>query len=252
MADFELFEGERLDKVNEQITLIQKKEGLTFGTDAFLLASYIKPRPSGKAVELGTGTGIVSLLLAARSRFATVYAVEIQEAFASLAMRNVICNNMEDRVKIICGDATKLTAQDIGGEADVVFSNPPYMKTDSGKRNDSDYKYIARHEVCGGIEDFCSSAARLLKHGGLFYAVWRPDRLTDLICAMRNSRLEPKTMTLVQADSGSTPSMMLVCAKKGAASGITVTPPLLLYDGDRRDVMSDAALKIYENMSFNM
>lgn len=250
MKDIILNDGERLDKVNEQLTIIQKKDGLTFGTDAFMLASFIKAMPQGKAVELGTGTGIISLLLGARNRFGSITALEIQKDFADIAKRNTALNGMEQKINILCCDATKATAIDIGGEADVVFSNPPYMKTDSGKRNESDYKYIARHEVCGNIDDFCAAAFRMLKHGGKFYAVWRPDRLTDIITAMRKNRLEPKIMTFVHADSESIPSIVLISATKGGASGMKLTPPLFLYDGKNRSKMSDKAQKIYDTMSF--
>lgn len=251
MKDIALNQDERLDEVNEHIRIIQKKDGLTFGTDAFLLASFIKPQPKAKAIELGGGTGIISLLLAARNRFAKIIALEIQEDFADIASRNVTLNQMEDKISILCKDATKVTAQDIGGEADVVFSNPPYMKINCGKRNESDYKYIARHEVCGDIEDFCASAFRLLKHGGKFYAVWRPDRLTDIMAAMRRNRIEPKVITFVHADTLSIPSMVLISGTKCGASGVKVTPPLFIYEDKSRNNMSGTAQKIYDTMSFD-
>ncbi len=251
MNDIELYPDERLDVVNEKITLIQKKDGLTFGTDAFLLASYIKPLSRGVAVELGTGTGIISLLLAVREKFSKIYALEIQEQFATLAERNAKFNSLDGRVSVLCRDACKVRPHELGGEADVVFSNPPYMKVDSGKRNENDGKYIARHEVCGGIEDFCASAFRLLKHGGKFYAVWRPDRLTDIISAMRNARIEPKTLTFVHADANAQPSMMLISGIKGGASGMTLTPPLLLHEVGDHATLSEKAQKIYDSMSFD-
>ena len=250
MKDIPLLDGERLDKVNEKITLIQKKDGLTFGTDAFMLASFIKSQPRAHAVELGTGTGIISLLLAARDKLGKITALEIQEDFAALAQRNAILNELNGKINVLHADATRAIPADIGGEADVVFTNPPYMKIDSGKRNDNDYKYIARHEVCGNIDDFCAAAYRLLKHGGKFYAVWRPDRLTDIVSAMRNNRLEPKIMTFVHADTESVPSIVLISATKGGASGISVTAPLFLYDGKDRAEMSERAKKIYDTMSF--
>lgn len=248
MKDIALYDDERLDQVNEKITLIQKKDGLTFGTDAFLLASFIKPKRSGIAAELGTGTGIISFLLAARDKFSRISAFEIQEDFAVLAKRNAELNSLCDKVDIICRDVRDLRSAEFG-EYDVVFTNPPYMKTDSGKRNESDRKYIARHEVCGTVDDFCASAYRLLKHGGKFYAVWRPDRLCDLLCSMRAHSLEPKVLTSVLANSTSAPSMVLVCATKGGASGMTVTPPLILYrDGTQN--FTDRAQKIYDTLSF--
>jgi tRNA1(Val) A37 N6-methylase TrmN6 len=249
MQDIVLEDGERLDAVNEKINLIQKKDGLTFGTDAFLLASFIKPRKNGRALELGAGTGIISLLLAARDKFAGICALEVQEDFATLARRNAEINGLDYKVEVVCRDARELKSSD--GEFDVVFSNPPYMKTDSGKRNESDYKYIARHEVCGTIKDFSAAAYRALKHGGKFYVVWRPDRLCDLICALRDNRLEPKIMTCVCADSKSAPSMVLVSATKGGASGMTLTAPLILHaDGDH-STLSPEAQRIYDTLSFD-
>ena len=250
MNDILLSPDERLDKVNENLTLIQKKDGLTFGTDAFLLASFIKSTPRKKAAELGSGTGIISLLLAEKNKLAHIHAIEIQEDFAKITERNAIYNKLDSKIKTVNANVTNIKAADLGGELDVVFSNPPYMKTDSGKRNESDAKYIARHEVCGDINAFCAAGFRLLKHGGKFYVVWRPDRLCDLLYALRENRLEPKIITFVHADIQSEPSIVLVSAIKGGASGAKVTPPLFLYEDTSHTKMSDKAQKIYDTMSF--
>ena len=207
---------ESLIEVNENIKLIQKKNGLTFGTDAFLLASFMKAQKNSLAVELGGGTGIISLLCASREKFKRIYCIEIQEDFANVIRRNAELNSLSEKVLPVNADVRRIRSIDIGCEVDAVFSNPPYMKIDSGKRNEHDEKFIARHEVCGDIGDFCAAAKRLLKHGGNFYCVWRPDRLIDLICAMRENNLEPKEMCFVHASTTSTPSMVLVRAKKGA------------------------------------
>lgn len=243
----ELFEGERLDEVNENIKLIQKKDGLTFGTDAYLLASFMRGGAKLKAVELGTGTGIISLLCASRKRFAHIDAFEVQEDFATLAKRNVTLNGLEEKMTVYQDDVRNASANTLGYEADVVFTNPPYMRTDSGKRNLSDYKYIARHEVCGGIFDFCVAAGRLLKHGGKFYCVFRPDRLSDLMRAMQENRLEPKRMTFVHADKLSEPSMALIEAIKCGSAGMRVSAPIFLFEDGKR-VPSEQANKIYEGM----
>ncbi len=248
-----LSENERIDEVNEKISLIQKKDGLTFGTDAFLLASFIRPQKSALAVELGTGTGIISLLLAARERFSKIWALEVQEEFSTLAARNVLLNRMETRVFVRHADLREFGVSEIGKEVDVVFSNPPYMRTDSGKRNESDGKYIARHEVCGNIGDFCATAARLLKYGGRFYCVWRPDRLSELMTALHEHQLEPKQMVFVHADVESEPSMVLVSATKGGAPSLRILPPLMLHEsaektGTRK--LGARAQKIYDTMSF--
>lgn len=254
MTDYILSSDERLDKVNEKITVIQKKDGLTFGTDAFLLASFIKEQKNSYAAELGTGTGIIALLCAARKKLGFINAFEIQDDFFNIAEKNVEINGFGNSVKVVKADIREISAASIGKEADVVFSNPPYMSTESGKRNISDRKYIARHEVCGNIDDFCGAAFRLLKHGGKFYCVWRPDRLSSLMHALKANRLEPKTACFVHADVCSEPSMLLVSAVKGGAEGLKILPPLILHEdeavtGQKRE-LSEKAKKIYENMNF--
>ncbi len=254
MSEIKLFDDERLDKVNEQITLIQKKDGLTFGTDAYLLAAFTKQQKYARAAELGTGTGIISLLCAAKDRFAHIDAYEIQKDFFDITERNIALNGLNDKVKAYNADIRDVKANMFGGEVDVVFSNPPYMKTDSGKRNESDRKYIARHEVCGDIGDFCSAAYRLLKHGGKFYCVWRPDRLSSLVYALKQNRFEPKIAVFVHADEKTEPSTVLVSATKGGAEGMKILPPLFLHSlDDKRSnarCLSTDAAKIYDTMSF--
>ncbi len=251
--ELQLFDDERLDKVNEDIVLIQKKDGLTFGTDAFLLAAFMREQRKARAAELGAGTGIISLLCAARERFAHISAFEIQKDFYELTERNISLNRLSNKVCAYNADIRDISAYEYGGEFDVVFSNPPYMLTDSGKRNTSEYKYIARHEVCGGIDDFCASAYRLLKHGGKFYCVWRPDRLVSLLACMRSNRLEPKVAVFVHADTNTEPSMVLVSATKGGNEGMKILPSLFLHEsndeGGSRS-LSERAAKIYDTMSF--
>ena len=245
-----LLPGERLDEVNEHITLIQKNDGLTFGTDAYLLAAFIRRKGNARAVELGAGTGIISLLLTTKEKVAHCVAVEIQPEFASLTERNVALNGLTDKISVESLDVRELTPTRLGYEADIVFSNPPYMKTSSGKANQSTMKNIARHETAGDIGDFCRSAARLLKHGGYFYCVYRPDRLSDLFRALAESSLEPKRMTFVSADNATPPSMVLLECIKGGATGLNVTPPLILYrdraNGASPRQMTDEALRVYD------
>ena len=252
--DFCISSDERLDYVNEKITLIQKKNGLTFGTDAFLLAAFIKENKRARAAELGCGTGIISLLCAAREKLSSIYAFEVQESFFDITERNVKYNGFENNVIARLADIREVSARDTDGELDVVFANPPYMKTTSGKRNEADEKFIARHEVMGTIDDFCACANRLLKHGGKFYAVWRPDRLVDLIYSMRNHNLEPKLMTFVHSDTESEPSMVLVCSVKGGKPAVKVTAPLIMHDSSVTDTKSRAlsqkAQKIYDTLNF--
>ena len=215
----------RLDAINDNISLIQRKNGLTFGTDALLLAAYIDGMYQS-AVELGAGTGVISLLLLKRKKARSITALEIQPDFAEIVKQNATANGFIDSMETVCCDLREYTCKD---KHSLVFSNPPYMRCDSGKRNEYDEKNIARHEVKGTIFDFCKCASRILKFGGAFYAVYRPDRLADLISAMRECKIEPKRMTLVHADEASPPSMLLIEGKYGAAASMRVTPPLILY-----------------------
>lgn len=249
-----IFEDERFDEVNENIRLIQKKHGLTFGTDAYLLSAYLRARPSERAVDLGSGTGIIPLLCMSRGKAAHFHALEIQPSFAELIQRNVTLNGFDDKITPICSDVRNVIASDVGGEVGIVTANPPYMKADSGQRNTNDEKFIARHEVAGSVYDFCAAAARLLKYGGRFYCVYRPDRLTDLMDAMRRVTLEPKRMTFVHSTVLSKPSMVLIEAQKGASPSMLITPPLCLSqpdcDGKPTNTPTAECDYIYENCAF--
>ena len=228
IPDIQINQDERLDNVNESLRIIQKKNGLTFGTDAYMLAAFMRPEKHARAAELGSGTGIISLLCAARDRFAHIDAYEIQSEFAELGQRNITLNGMADNINQYCSDIRAIPSGK-NGSYDVVFSNPPYMKSGHGERCAHDMKTIARHEESGGIEDFCATAARLLKYGGKFYCVYRPDRLVDLIAAMRAHKLEPKRMTFIQPDATAAASIVLIEAKSGASSSLKLTPPLIIY-----------------------
>ena len=235
--------GQRLDKVNDDIQLIQFTEGLTFGTDALLLAAYINGKHRS-ALEIGGGTGIISLLVCSRKKAEAVDCVEVQPDFARLIEKNAHLNGMTDKVTAVLSDVRDYRP---GKEFELCFSNPPYMKNDSGKSNSCDYKNIARHEENGTIFELCDSAARLVKFGGSFYLVYRPDRLCDLIYALRNSGFEPKRMTMVAADSDSAPSMVLIEAKRGGKCGLKLTRPLLIYNDKNHKIYTDDMDYIMDN-----
>ncbi|MBO7303732.1 MAG: methyltransferase [Clostridia bacterium] len=238
-----LYDNERIDEVNDSLSLIQRTDGLTFGTDALLLAGYVSTH-GGVGAELGGGSGIISMLLLARDKLTRISAYEVQEYYASLIERNAEYNRLSDRLHSVCADVRELRATE---DADVVFTNPPYMKATGGKNNDRDEKAIARHEICGTITDFCIAAKKLLKYGGAFYAVYRPDRLTDIICAMRDAGIEPKRATFVHADTNSEASMVLIEGKRGGKSGMNLTPPLIIYGDSAHKEYSDEMKYIMEN-----
>ncbi len=238
--------NERLDEVNDSLSLIQKTDGLTFGTDALLLAGYV----TGKhklGCELGGGSGIISMLLLTRNKISKVEAYEVQEDYAELIRRNAEYNSLTERLTPICADVRDIQTDE---SCDIVFTNPPYMKSTAGLNNSLDKKAIARHEICGDIGDFCLAAKKKLKFGGTFYAVYRPDRLCDIIAAMRENTLEPKRVTFVHADTESESSMVLIECKRGGKPGMILTKPLIIYK-DRTHTEYGADMNyIMENGSF--
>ena len=237
---------ERKDFVNDKLSLIQETDGLTFGTDALLLAGYICGKYK-RGCEFGSGSGIISMLLLTREKVAEAVALEVQEEYAILTKRNAELNGLDGKMQTVHSDIRDYKPD---GEFDIIYTNPPYMKIDSGKKNTIEKKNIARHEVCGDIYDFCSSATKMLKFGGCFAAVYRPDRLIDLIGAMRAAKLEPKRMTLVYADTESEPSMALIEGKSGGKCGLLVTKPLFIYRDRSHTEYTDDMNYIMENGSF--
>lgn len=237
---------ERCDYVNDALKLIQNTEGLTFGTDALLLAGYVNTRLK-QGCELGGGSGIISMLLLTREKLSRAVSLEVQSEYAKLTEKNAELNGLTERLSSICTDVRNYVSDT---EFDLVYSNPPYMRSDSGKPNESDKKNIARHEIHGGISDFCSAAKRLLKFGGTFAVVYRPDRLIDLIYSMREHGIEPKRMTFVHADTDSEPSMVLLEGRKGGKSSLLLTKPLIIYKDKSHIAYSDDMNYIMENGSF--
>ena len=233
--------------INENLTLSSLEEGLTFGTDAYLLSAYLRKRPRGRAADLGAGTGVIALLCAAREKFAHITCVELQEKFAALITHNARENKLEDQISSMCADVRTLTATAVGGELDAAFANPPYFRQKGGFENKTSERDMARRETAGDIFDFCRAAAKILKHGGLFTVVFCAERTSELLCAMTEASLAPKRMTLVYPTRDHAPSIVLVEAKKGAGQGIFVTKPLLLKENGEE---SPEYRYIYENNAF--
>lgn len=215
-------------RVNDDLLLLQKKDGLSFGTDALLLAAFCPPSPAVDAVELGAGSGIVSLLCAARGKFGHIECVEVQPAYADLCRRNVSLNRLDGRVSVTCADLRDHAAFATGRRVGHVFANPPYIKANGGRHSADEGRDASKREVFGGIDDFCAAAAEKLCVGGSFSLVYHPARLTDLFCALRSVGLEPKRMTWVCAREGLAPSLFLLSAKKGVKPALTCTPVLYL------------------------
>lgn len=244
-----LLPGERLDEINENLSLIQKADGLTFGTDAYLLAAFAKTSPASDVVDLGSGTGVAALLCMTRKKYRHAYAVELQTDFCELIGRNAALNQMTETVTVIPKDVRQLTQADVCGEVSTVISNPPYMPAGAGLACADNRMETARRELNGTIGDFCLAAARLLQTGGLFYTVFRPDRIADLFTALRNARLEPKRMITVYPDTDSRPCLILTEAKKDASPSLVQAPPLIIYKSRTDRSYTDDMARIYDTFS---
>ncbi len=247
--DLPLFdpETERLDEINERVCLIQLKKGLTFGTDSYLLAAFARQKKNGVCVELGGGTGVVACLAVSREKYSRYYCAEIQPYFADLIGRNAAMNGLCHKIIPVCADIRGLDRDFFGVEANAVLSNPPYMKLSSGKSSDSPEMNTARREENGTIDDFCSCAARLLKFGGYFTVVYRPDRSAELLHSMKKNGIEPKRLVLLYPTVKSKPCLMLVEGKKGAGEGLNFARPLIIY-GDGGKYTPDMQA-VYDNFS---
>lgn len=239
--------------INSNLLLTQQKNMLTYGTDAYLLYAFLRSKSAGKAVELGSGSGVISLLAVSSNKYQHITAIDVQPSQAELTQSNAAANQLDDRIHAICANVKELTPVMIGGEVDAVFSNPPYMTIGSGKANLDSAKYIARHEVLGTIGDFCMAASRLLKFGGSFYVVWRPDRLPALFTALDHAKLTPKRMITVCADAKHSPSLVLLEAKKGGSpDGFFLTRPLFLHNDAKASTLENTpdCTYIYQNGDF--
>ncbi len=241
--------GESITDVCGKIRLIRNGHGLDWGTDAYYLAAYLRRRPSRRACELGSGTGVISLLAAACEKFAHVTAVEINHYSAELAERNVRLNGLRGKVTVLCADVRDVSCADVGGKCAAVFANPPYINH-GGVPAADDARNAAKHEIFGGIADFCAAGARLLDHGGSFYCVFRPERLPDLFEAMRKNKLEPKRMREIVPYLGARPSAVLVEAKLGAAPRLDAEPPLVLHPARASTELFPEAKTINEYCDF--
>ena len=242
-------ENERINIINEDLSLIENKNSLTFGTDAYLLSAYLPKKPRAVCVELGVGSGVISLLALTKKKCHHVYGFEVQEPIADIAKRNAELNGLSEKFTVINKDLRFCSTTDTQKEVDVVFSNPPYMKRDSGKQNENENKNVSRHEIFGEINDFCACAKKLLKHGGDFYVVYRPDRMIDLISALRNNNLEPKKLTFIHPNSSTPPSLLLISAKLGGKSGLVIDKPVYIYK-DGTQEYTEQFKRIYETCSF--
>lgn len=242
--NIELKPGERVDELQRNgYRIIQNENGFCFGMDAVLLSGFARVKKGEQALDLGTGTGIIPILLEAKTEGEHFTGLEIQETSADMAGRSVRLNDLDQKVSIVKGDIKEAT--DLFGKAsfDVVTSNPPYMTGQHGLVNPDMPKAIARHEILCTLEDVISQASALLKENGRFYMVHRPFRLAEIMVMMNRYRLEPKRMKLVYPFADKEPNMVLIEGLKGGRPRITVEKPLIVYQ--KPGVYTDEIYDIY-------
>lgn len=225
-----LKENERIDDLQRNhYKIIQNPERFCFGMDAVLLSGFAGAKESDKVLDLGTGTGIIPILMEAKTGAVHFTGLEIQEESADMARRSVSLNHLEKKIEIVTGDIREAVSLFGTASFDVVTSNPPYMTESHGLTNPTTPKAIARHELLCTLEDVISQAAKLLKPGGSFYLVHRPFRLVDIMVLLRENHLEPKRMKMVYPFVDKEPNMVLIQANRGGKPRMTVEKPLIVY-----------------------
>lgn len=224
--------GERLDDLLIQnLRIIQHQDQFCFSLDAILLPHFATVKSGASAVDLGTGTGVIALLLTARGA-RSVTGVELNEYMADMAARSVQLNNLTDKVKILHGDMRRLAGVLPSGAFDLVVSNPPYRPVGGGFLNPADGVAQARHEVTATLKDVVAAARYLVKYRGRFAMVHLPERLADIITAFREADIEPKRLRFVHGSATKKPTMVLIEGIRGAKAGMEVLPPLFVYNPD--------------------
>lgn len=242
-----LFPDERIDDLNRtlpdgtKLGIIQNKNWFCFGIDAVVLSEFADIKPNDEVMDLGTGTGIIPILVSAKKNPRYIDALEICKNVCDMAKRSVIMNNLEDKINVINAD---LVGYKSDKQYDCVICNPPYKKINTGILNEKEELLIARHEFKCCLSDVLSTASRILKPLGRFSMIHRPERLVDIMCLMREKKLEPKRIRYVYSNIKKPPVMVMVEGRKCAKPYIKTEPPLLIYKND--GTYTDEVYEIYK------
>ena len=244
----ELKENERIDDLElNNLKIIQNKNGFCFGMDSVLLSDFAKNiKPNTKVIDLGTGTGILPILLSAKTKASKIVGIEIQEDVANMANRSVELNNLQNRLEIIRENIKNLKNVYETNSFDAIVTNPPYKTKGTGGINELKSKLISRHEITADLEDFISISSYLLKDQSNIYMVHRPERLVDILSIFRKYKLEPKELKLVQPNCGKAPNLVLIKATKNAKPFLKIDKPLYIYKSD--GTYTEELLKIYNKI----
>ena len=243
--DVELKENERIDDLEfKGLKIIQNEKGFCFGMDSVLLSDFAKNIKNNSTVlDLGTGTGIIPILLCGKTNLRKVVGIEIQQDVANMAKRSSQLNNLQDRFEVVNTNIIDLKNIYEKQSFDVIVTNPPYKKENTGITNENEAKLISRHEITANLEDFISISKDLLKDKGEFYMVHRPERLVDILSLMRKYKIEPKILKFVSPNKNKEPNLILIKGIKNANSFLKVEKNLYVYNEDGK--YTNEILKIY-------
>lgn len=224
-------DGERLDDLQlGGLEIIQDPNKFCFGVDAVFLSDFARVKPGETVLDMGTGNGIIPLLLSAKTQGRKFTGLEIQQDTAEMARRSVLHNHLEDRIEIVTGDIKEAAEIFKPAFFDVITINPPYMLADHGLRNPDSARAVARHEVLCSLDDILRESMRLLQDKGRFYMIHRPFRLTEIMIKMNHYKIEPKRIQFIYPHIDREPAMMLIEGVRGAKPRVTVEPPIIIYD----------------------
>ena len=227
----EIRPGERLDDLQiGGLELIQDPEKFCFGVDAVFLSDFVRVRPGESVLDLGTGNGIIPVLLSAKTEARHITGLEIQADTAEMARRSVAHNHLEGRIDIVTGDIKEAAELFRPAFFDVITTNPPYMLADHGIRNPDDAKAVARHEILCTLDDILRESMRLMQDKSRFYMIHRPFRLTEIMIKMHEYKIEPKRIRFIHPYIDKEPTMVLIEGVRGAKPRVTVEPPLIIFD----------------------
>ena len=246
--EIKLEENERIDDLEfKNLKVIQNKNGFCFGMDAVLLSDFAKNiKRNATVLDLGTGTGIIPILLCGKTELKKIIGVEIQEEVAKMAKKSILLNGLEGRFEILNCNIKELNKIYKKQTFDVIVTNPPYKKQDSGIVNENEKKVISRHEITANLEDFIKIAKDLLKDKGELYMVHRPERLVDILELMRKYRIEPKVLKMVCPNKNKEPNLVLIKGVKNAKPFLKIEKNLYVYDTENK--YTKEILEIYNKL----
>lgn len=244
----EVKENERIDDLEYNgLKIIQNKDGFCFGMDSVLLSDFAKDiKKDANVLDLGTGTGILPILLCGKTNLKKIIGVEIQKEVADMASRSSALNNLENRFEVINCNILELEEKFQKGSFDAVITNPPYKKDKTGKINENEIKKISRHEITANLKDFIQVSSKMLKNNGALYMVHRPERLSEIITLFKEFNIEPKVLKLVQPNLEKNPNLVLIKGVKCGKTFLKTEKTLIVYNKD--GTYTNEILKIYNKL----